>query len=401
MRKNSRNPLVLVFRSSYCEINKRAYEGLFGFTRGAGWNVQTIEYGRATGTTGTLPMVDVFQMDVPRLLKFWKPDGCIVESCIAPWKVDFDAFRRIPTVFFEWSPGELPHWASCVSGNGADMAVCAAKELLSLGLEDYGFVHFNKDYGWSRDRFKSFQQVIRMNGKKLHVFGSNAGGRGMGGGNAALLDWVRTLPKPCGVFASNDAAAVDVVMACRTAGIPIPEDIAVIGVDDVESDCDNLQPTLSSVRPDNERAGRLAGELLDDLMAHRVKTPCCRTYGALRLTRRASTRRIPGMDKRVALALEFIRCHACEGIGPEDVFAEMGCSRSLANLRFRQYAGHTILDEIHAIRLERVKELLSRPGVELSSIPDFCGYSSLVDLRRVFRSRVGQTLGEYRRSCAD
>lgn len=150
---------------------------------------------------------------------------------------------------------------------------------------------------------------------------------------------------------------------------------------------------------DGQLAGELAGELLHDLMSGTIGEGLCRKYGVLRLTRRESTRRIPGMDKRVARAIEFIRRHACEGIGPSEVFSEMGCSRSLANLRFRQNTGHSILDEIHSVRLEKVKELLSRGDIVLSALPDFCGYASLSDLRRVFRQRIGCTIGEYQRQC--
>ena len=95
-------------------------------------------------------------------------------------------------------------------------------------------------------------------------------------------------------------------------------------------------------------------------------------------------------------AIEYIRRNACLGISPPDVVREMACSRRLADLRFAEAMGHTILDEIHAVRLARVQELLLKPNVCVSAIPDLCGYGSLSDLCRDFKKRTGQTLRAWR-----
>ena len=94
---------------------------------------------------------------------------------------------------------------------------------------------------------------------------------------------------------------------------------------------------------------------------------------------------------------EFIRRHGCERINLDDVAGEMGCSRRLATQVFRQSQGRSILDSIHDERLKRVKALLKNSNQDLKSLPDFCGYRSLVDLQRVFKARTGETLGEFRR----
>ena len=96
-------------------------------------------------------------------------------------------------------------------------------------------------------------------------------------------------------------------------------------------------------------------------------------------------------------AIEFIRRHACERIGLDDVAREMGCSRRLATQVFRQSQGQSILDSIHDERLKRVKMLLANPRQDMKSLPDFCGYKSLVDLLRVFKARTGETIGEFMR----
>ena len=296
--------------------------------------------------------------------------------------------------------------------NGGAVAACAAKELLSLGFEHYGFVPYtiertSRSHGgnrksheeiyWSRERREAFEKFVRMNGRDIQCYPGRMTGEFHAKPDPALVKWLTALPKPCGILAANDAVARNVICACRAADIAIPDDLALVGVDDWPELCENTEPTLSSIRPDNESSGRIAVELLSDMMARGLKKAKSRTFGVVGLTRRRSTMRRPGADPRVLKAVEYIRCHACEGITPPDVFAEMGCSRSLANIMFRRDMGHTILDEIHAVRLEKVKELLARTDRDVAAIPDFCGYASLADLRRVFKQRIGCTLGAYRR----
>ena len=107
--------------------------------------------------------------------------------------------------------------------------------------------------------------------------------------------------------------------------------------------------------------------------------------GVRRIVRRASTSRIGGGDGRVAAAVEFIRVNACSGISPADVARAMGCSQRHANTLLKRAVSRTILDEIHARRLSRAKELLSGTSLQLQEIASECGYSSPADFSRVFR----------------
>ena len=405
------NHTILFFRSSYCEINQRSFAGLHAIAHDEGWNVQTIEYGRAIGSVWPVPTVDELSIDVRKVLDFWRPAGCIVESCMGPWDLHPEEFKSVPTVFFNWYPSQLPKWCACVFSDGRKIAACAARELMSIGVEYYAFVPYidsstsarngGGELYWSRERREEFEQTLRMNGKRLFsVAGENGSCNHLGFNDGeSLKEWVATLPKPCGVFAANDLLARNVITACQSANVIVPDDIAVIGVDDLMDQCENHSPTLSSVRPDHEGSGRIAAALLKELLDASCGEGVCRTYGVDCIVRRESTRRHPGMDVRVRKALEYIRKHACEGISSVDVYPVMGCSCSLANLRFRQARGHSILDEIHSVRLERAKELLSKSRVDMKALPDFCGYASLSDLRRVFHRRVGCTLSAYRKQC--
>ena len=178
----------------------------------------------------------------------------------------------------------------------------------------------------------------------------------------------------------------------------VPEEIAVIGVDDDEQLCENAATSISSIRTDHEKSGYLAAELLAKCLSHRGAGKVgSMTFGTVGVHRRASTRHLTTQDVRVQRALEFIRRHVSERITVPDVVCEMGCSRRFADLRFREIVGHTILDEIRSVRMDCVKELLQKPDQSLSAIPDICGYVSLPALCREFKKLTGSTLRKWKK----
>ena len=387
-------PVVLLFRGSLCEMSCREFEGVTKFAHEAGWSLQTIEFSTAAGTRyreGTDRSVDV-----KSLMRFWRPSGCIVECSGRASPLPARLFGRVPVVFLDSHPSVSGRGAVCVSSDASAIAAIAARELLSSGLSDYAYVPWPEETVWSRERGDEFARIVRMNGKRLHIFSGSAKVSQMIEHQRELARWCASLPKPCGVFAANDTLAERVVAACAMEGVSVPNDVAVVGVDDLEAICENSAVTLSSVRTDNVKAGYLAAELLARWMDGRDGKPPSGTFGAIGLVRRESSRRLAGADVRTLRALEFIRRHACEGIAPPAVAEAMGCSRRLADTRFRASTGHTILDEIHAVRLARVKELLLKPGQEIAAIPALCGYSSVEDLCRVFKSRTGLTMRQFR-----
>lgn len=174
-----------------------------------------------------------------------------------------------------------------------------------------------------------------------------------------------------------------------------------MGVDNRRDICEGGAPTLSSVEQDFETCGYLSARQLDRL-ASGEEMPKGRVemFGVSQIVRRASTRHLVVCDGRVVRALEFIRLHAVDRITPPDVVAVMGCRRSYADQRFRECTGHTILEEIRNRRVELVKELIRRGDCDFASLYCYSGFSSMIDLRRVFKALTGQTLSQWRAACA-
>ena len=169
-----------------------------------------------------------------------------------------------------------------------------------------------------------------------------------------------------------------------------------MGIDDDELICENTHPTLSSVAPDFERSGRLAADLLARCIADCGKSPATMLYGASPLVRRRSTRVDAARDPRIVRALELIRRDSCSGATVKDVIAAMGMKPRSAEARFKEVCGHSIKDEIMAVKLARAKRLLSDTDLPISIVCERCGYTDERSLRYLFSKATGLSPADWR-----
>lgn len=384
---------ILFFESAFCQTNQMQQDGVRRYARAAGWQLRTIEYGRAARDRSGKSGVKGSE-DIRKLVAFWKADGCIVDCGNEPTTFMAADFGPVPTVFLDRHPDTIEADAVCVSSDAGSVASSAAQVLLELGFNDYAYVGWLEPVTWSEEREERFAEIVNLNGKAFHPFPRSARKVSDRRLHASLLSWLPRLPRPCGIFAANDYVAQIVLETCAQLRIDVPTEFAVAGVDNEDRICENTQPTLTSVMPDNDLAGYIAAELLDERMHGR--NPRSRTFGALTVVRRQSTRRYRRSDARVLAAVETIRRQACEGLTARAVIAEMGCSRRLAEMRFREVTGHSILDEITEIRLANARMMLrdSRKTVEM--VAASCGYNSPVALRKAFLSHTGEKLSVWR-----
>ena len=232
---------------------------------------------------------------------------------------------------------------------------------------------------------------MKRRAKRGHVFRVQEGRRTepFAGFAARLEAFVAQMPKPCGVLAANDEMAVHVLRAAERAGVAVPEEMAVMGIDNDVLVCENTLPTLSSVAPAFGRSGKLAAGLL----ARRFKCPKLKpvvlTFGSSPVERRHSTRKTERVDLRAVRAVEYVRVHACEGISASDVVREMGMRTRTAEYRFRAVAGRSIRDEIVAVRVAYAQRLLLGSKAGVDSVFSRCGYRDPRSLRYAFTKATG------------
>ena len=380
--------LILFIRtySSKRPVYTQRLTGAMDCARERGWRIQAVDK----------PTPD----KIAALIDLWHPCGVIVENGSYKNNYSISQFLKIPVVFLDQDYETLEHKKGrfgCVGHNPEATAQLAAKELLSLDCAAYAYVPNFIPISWSHNREVEFSKVLSLHGKAPFCFSSRQKAEDMAGWHRNLRRFLKHLPKPCGVFAANDPVGESVLVACSDIGLSVPEEVAVVGVDDYAMICENTMPTLSSVALDFTSAGRMSVELLHDLICcPKASMPIVRTYGVLGLHRRASSRRLHGNNPEVAKVLELIRKKACEGLSAEQALGEMKCSRRLAEMRFRQATGHSPLEEIHARRLERACEMLSSTHHTIETIATMCGYGSAVFLQKLFRRHMGVTPREWR-----
>ena len=375
---------VLFFKSSELSSCRKKLAGITAVARRFGWNVQSAAPTRSEETAR-------------QLINLWKPDGCIV-SCGAKANVfPSSLLGKIPHVFIDRPQKILSKGDSCVYHDSTATANAAARELLSLNLGHYAYANWPVPQIWNTERRNAFAAVMRQHGQKVSYFESKLPISSVNGLPRELANWLVSIPKPVGILAAADLLSAKIITAARIAKLAVPDDVAVIGIDNDEELCESSVPSLSSVEPDFFRSGVMSAEILNDLMGRRVHKPIRTTYPPLKVVRRESTRRLPKCDKSVSDALELIRREACNGLAARDVFRIFSCSRRMAEMRFRAATGRSILEEIRGMRLTKAKELLAGSPMKLEAVANFCGYKSAVAFSIFFKAEAGQTPADWRK----
>ena len=329
----------------------------------------------------------------------WRPDGLIVGSSDdktmrAAVSVGCSAVLFVNTVA---SPAVSIRHASIYCDNKA-VALAAMRLFTGKKLANFAFVGTRMCEEWSRERCDSFATLSMSAGGTFSAFVPPAGARtNIRQELAALAEWVASLPKPCGLFVANDARAKEVLDACRVADVSIPEQLMVIGVDDEEFICRQTVPTLSSIVPDFERGGYLAVETLVELIRGQKHSLPLRTFGVHGVVERVSTSDPNDAGRMVVRAKDFIGTYATSSISVEDVAKASGASLRLLQKHFKEIAGTTVREAIQASRLECVCTMLSETATPIGRIGEMCGFNDEAHLKRLFRSRFGVTMRDWRR----
>lgn len=378
----------ILYLRSYDNYNaSQKLNGVYRVAKALSWDIRILDIRSDTTEATILDMI-----------KFWNPLGIIAESAAGNCSYSPKVFGRLPVVYIDRDPGEGRHVAFTVNNDSAAVARIAAQELLSLNLASYAYVPWRHKLFWCREREAAFTHFINANGHKVHRFNGICSDETMLYSEKDLGDWLRPLPRPVGIFATNDFVAQQVIAAAIRAGLSVPDDVAVVGVDNELPICENTHPTITSILPDFEYAGEAAAKLLDRIINTPNSRPAHETFGPIRLVRRESARRLAKHDPFVSQAVELIRLKACEGLTAAEVCSRFPMSRRMAEIRFRRVIGHSILDEIQRIRIEKAKELLSRPEMtDLGAITNFCGYATVAALYKVFTAAVGCSPSTWRR----
>jgi LacI family transcriptional regulator, galactose operon repressor len=353
------------------------------------------------------------------------------------WSVQTEEWRRtdgIPNWFRQWDGNGIIAWVETpeiaaiiqnlgvpavdvrgsVSGCGLPLVDTDNQMVTKLAVEHFierGFRHYaycgfvGANYSDTRSRW--FQKCLTQAGFTCSVYhppdtSRNAQTlelekRGMHSQDH-LASWLQSLPKPVGIMACNDIRGQQLINICRRTGIVVPEEVAIIGVDNDSLLCELSNPPLSSVALDTLRTGYEVAALLERMMAGAKPPSGPVLIPPLGIITRRSTDMLATDDQRLAAGVRFLREHAFDRVTVNRIAREAGMCRSLFERKFAGLVGHSPKAEVMRLRLEKVKDLLTFTDWTLAHIADRTGFSSGQYLHTIFSKKMGVTPGTYRRA---
>ena len=291
---------------------------------------------------------------------------------------------------FKDQPPNLGH----VRTDDGEIGFKAADYFMSIGrFRSFGYIPAYTEKEWSVKRGRAFVLRLKRKGHDCRIFSEG------NDKNQGLESWLKSLPKPTAIFCAWDKIAADTAYAAQKARIKIPSQIVLLGVDNDEIYCTSASTPISSIEFDAENEGRMAADLmLKMLSARKASTPrtiCCGTVK--RVVERESTKPPAPAAILIERALKFIAENAVKGIGPQDVAAHLGVSRTLLDLRFREMDTGTVGELIMKRRLAVLSAMLRKSKLSIGRLAEECGFSNAKYAKAVFKKRFGMTMREWRR----
>jgi LacI family transcriptional regulator len=287
-----------------------------------------------------------------------------------------------------------------VTADNEPVGRLVAERFLTDGFRHFGFVG---RYGvaFTAVREQGFRQAIEPHNGSYATFDiptQPSGGRDSSPtADRRLMNWLQARPKPVGIMVATDADALTVLQCCLQANLHVPDDVAVIGVDDDSVACQLAYPTLSSVRLPLDQIGYEAARLLDRLMAGKRPPKRPILLPPIGVVVRESSNVVAIRDRKLAQAVAYIRQRGNEPLGVEDVARAVGMSRRVLEKRFQTQLGRTPFAEIRRAQIEWVKAMLLNSPLSQDEIAAASPFASTAHLATAFKQATGQTPGQFRK----
>ena len=332
---------------------------------------------------------------LPSWLAEWEGHG-IIARVDSPEIAETLRAKGLPVVDVsaERFSSEFPR----VSVDNVAVARLAAEHLLAKGFKHFAYFG-DPQFLWSGQRGTEFRRALAERGAEGVEFALPPGTVKRPGSDAeirAMADWLGRQRKPLAVFACYDGRAQLVLEACQLRGWSVPEEIAVLGVDNDDVLCELCAPPLSSVQLNARRTGFEAGAMLTRMMSGERLTTETRYVEPVRVVERQSTDIVSVADPRVAVALRFIRQHAGDCIDVGDVLRAVPMSRTLLERKFKALLGYSPHQLIVQQKIERAKQLLVDSDISIKVVAELAGFHNASYLSVAFRRETGESPFAYR-----
>ena len=335
--------------------------------------------------------------EIKSLIRQWKPVGLILEW--QPFITEQLLKIGLPSVV---TVGEAEGLAvPSVDVNDARVGELAAAHLLGLGLHQFAFLGETTDYGHQREC--AFRERVQDSGFECFTYFQRGSFvrkyiEHWHEAEPELVRWLKSLPKPIGIFAAHDPSGRLLAETCRAHSIRIPEEVAIVGANNDTHVCGMTYPPLSSIEIPWDQIGYESALLMERLLAD----PSSVTHEPLliaptRVVPRRSSDFLSVANPTLARALEYIHEHATTGLNVKELVQHLRCARRSLERTFREVLGRSIHEEIMRTRLDAAKEMLARPDLSIDQVAEYCGFGRNERFSVNFRKWEGMTPREYRR----
>lgn len=341
---------------------------------------------------------DLSMDNIIQFAKDWKADGIIAQFYN---HADIKKLQetKIPVIVEDFKERfeEFPN----ITGGYFEAGQMGAKYFINKGYKNFAFYGFD-NIVWSRERAEGFEDSVKKHGEKVHFFSPKkiASRELWYYKPSALSKWLTKLPKPIAIMACDDERAQNITEACKHSKIKIPEEVAVLGVDNDELTCNLSDPPLSSISLDTEQGGYEAAKLMCQLIENKNFERHDIIVRPTTIITRQSTDICATTDHQIAKALNFIHQNIENNINVEDVLKKVSISRRALEKRFLEVTGSAIYKYICQLRIRKFSDKLLESEKSIYEISIELGYNDNKNLSRLFKQIHGSTPLQYRKAKA-
>ena len=327
---------------------------------------------------------------IPHLEK-WEADGIIMRNTpISKKLLDFNL--PVITVLHYQKKDSL---LATVQTDSNGISVLAAKHLINRGFQSFAFCGFS-DLDWSIERQNSFNKYLADLNYDVYNYTPKKN-LTIQKEQARIAEWISNLPKPIGIMTCNDDRGQHVLEACKLSETHVPEEVAVIGVDNDMLICDLCDPPLTSIALNTTEAGYKTAELMDRLMSGEEMNGQLILVSATHVVRRQSTDILAIDDNNIVQAITYIKENLKEKISVNDVINATSLSRRSLENKFRKLIGRTIMQEVRRQRIEQISKLLIETDMSISEIASTFNFTEMEHISRYFRKEKLMSMREFRK----
>ncbi|MEN8724012.1 MAG: DNA-binding transcriptional regulator [Lentimonas sp.] len=325
-------------------------------------------------------------------------DGILVRD-LADVRQFVDA--GIPTVAFTYGKQRI---ADTVMVNADDRGIgeAVALHFLQRGFRNFAFCG-QANMAASAKRAECYVSTLKASGFDVNQFWTNYRSTGTKKDQReaeAAIEWLRSLPKPVALMTANDDLGQRIVQLCQSGGLRVPDDCAVVGVDNDPVVCGVCDPPLSSIALDQYQAGYRAAAALDRMLRGEAPEAWEITAEVGEVVVRESSDIFAIDDPAVSKALRFIQANAHLPISVDDIAQASGLFRRGLERRFKEHLSQSIQQRCREVQASHLAKLIGESNLSLEAIAEQCGFSEASHLTCFFASVRGETPSAYRKRCS-